>query len=198
MRRSALATPRREDLLASSTQTGYPNTSRRGRKKTTRTGFMKETIGPFVVLLTTTLVMVSYECARRSEEQMIPDSTQFTPLVREVVQRIEAGRDGRTPFTLYLNVSSTPGAQEAGPEIQRALEKKTGLVFSKKVKTGAVPVNSGQPGGHVHMITYALEPLPDIILDVSEIGGHLCIAARAPEGDPLLPPSSWLWILNAP
>jgi hypothetical protein len=148
--------------------------------------------------ITTTLAMVSCECARRSEEQMIPDTTQFTPLVREVVQRIEAGRDGRSPFTLYLNVSSTPGAEEAGPEIQRALGKLGGVVFSKKVKTGAVPVNSGQPGGHVHMITYALEPLPDIILDVSEIDGHLCIAARVPEGDPLLPPSSWLWILNAP
>jgi hypothetical protein len=132
---------------------------------------------------------------------MILDDAGREELAAEVAKRVAArahGGGGR-PLTVFLNVSENDPARAAGKAIRRVLEAlRGGVAFSTKITGGGAPVPSGEPGGHVHTLTFRLDPRPDLIVDVSTIGERICAAGRDPGPDPSADPTSWLWILYAP
>jgi len=119
--------------------------------------------------------------------------------VEEVGRRIDRRLAAKGRLALWLRVSDWAAAPEqaVAEAVKRVLQKKRGIVFSKQTVAGGVPVPSGTPGGHVHMLIYAFEPHPDLVLDVGKMDDRIAVAAREAGRDPLAPPFSWIWILCA-
>jgi hypothetical protein len=126
-----------------------------------------------------------------------PETVPLSKLAAEVGRRIDQRLATKERLVLWLRVSETDAARAAADDVKRVLEKKPGLVFSTQTVAGAVPVPSGTPGGHVHMLIYAFEPHPDLVLFVGEMNGRLYVSERHAGKDPLAPPHSWNWILYA-
>lgn len=129
--------------------------------------------------------------------EMTPDTIPLSKLAEEVGRRIDRRLSTKGRLALWLDMGETASARAAAQAVKRALETKPGLIFSTKTVAGGVPVPSGTPGGHVHMLTYILKPHPDVVLDIGEMNGRIQVAERDAGQDPLAPPSSWNWILQA-
>jgi hypothetical protein len=128
-----------------------------------------------------------------------PETIPVSKLVEEVGRRIDRRLAAQGKLALWLRVGDHATAEESATAdaVKRALQTKPGIVFSKQTVAGAVPVPSGTPGGHVHMRIYAFEPHPDLVLDIGELDGSVCVAAREAGRDPMAPAQSWIWILRA-
>lgn len=123
-------------------------------------------------------------------------------LASAVVKKLKASNGTgkrRGPLVLFVNVVQEDASLMAAAAVKRALASLPGgVVFSEMVKTGAVPVPSEQPGDHVHMEQYTLDPRPDLVLEIGEMGGRLCVSAREPGSDPFAPPAAYLWNICEP
>jgi hypothetical protein len=132
-----------------------------------------------------------------SGAQTTPDTVPRSELAEEVGRRIDRRLSTQGRLVLWLRVSETDPARAAAGDVKRVLEKKPGLVFSTQTVAGARPVPSEIPGGHVHMLVYAFEPHPDIVLFVGEMNGRLYVSERDAGKDPLAPAFRTNWILYA-
>jgi len=129
-----------------------------------------------------------------------PETIPLSKMAEEVGKRIDRDLLPRGRLALWLNVASysSPDVVATANAVRRILEVKPGIVFVRRVSAGAAPVPSGDPGGHVHMLSYVFEPHPDMVINVGEMDGRVAIDAHDAGKDPAAPPSSWRWILRAP
>ncbi|MGC9971515.1 MAG: hypothetical protein ABSE56_13100 [Bryobacteraceae bacterium] len=130
-----------------------------------------------------------------SQGKPIDETVPLSRLPEEVGRRIDRLLSAKGRLVLWLQVSETDPARAAARDVKRVLEAKPGLVFSTRSVTGATPVPSGTPGGHVHMLIYAIDPHPDVVLAVDELNGRMCVSERDAGKDPLEPIASWNWTL---
>jgi len=131
-----------------------------------------------------------------SQGKPIEETVPLARLAEEVGRRIDRRLSAKGRLVVWLRESEDNPAPEAARDVKRALETKTGLVFSTQRVAGATPVPSGTPGGHVHMLIYAFDPHPDVVLWVGEVNGRICVTERDAGKDPMAPAASWNWTLD--